>query len=168
MSLDVVLIGLMSLPSSLVYLQFHPVAYLLKLQIEMTMADLITKIVRSSNGGDYYSNSRSGGRTKNGGPPGTASGKKAGRGGSHVHNLTFTEQNKTHVEVGDPDTDFELRERTGTNTPQPDVGIRKTVETVVNSEPREGRESHEREIDDSESQSSSTRKLHYHYGLKPV
>ncbi|PCD39400.1 hypothetical protein FGRA07_00671 [Fusarium graminearum] len=48
LSLDIVLVGLMSLPSSLVYLSFHPVAYLLKLQIEMKMAELITKIVRSS------------------------------------------------------------------------------------------------------------------------
>ncbi|KAL2754917.1 hypothetical protein ACRALDRAFT_2092163, partial [Sodiomyces alcalophilus JCM 7366] len=48
LSLDVVLIGLMSLSSSLVYLSFHPVCYLLKLQIEMEMAELIRKLVKSS------------------------------------------------------------------------------------------------------------------------
>ncbi|KAF5578721.1 lactoylglutathione lyase [Fusarium pseudoanthophilum] len=48
LSLDVVLVGLMSLPSTLVYLSFHPVCYLLKLQIEMKMAELISKIIRSS------------------------------------------------------------------------------------------------------------------------
>ncbi|KAF5618357.1 hypothetical protein F52700_12306 [Fusarium sp. NRRL 52700] len=48
LSLDVVLVGLMSLQSTLVYLSFHPVCYLLKLQIEMNMAELITKVVRSS------------------------------------------------------------------------------------------------------------------------
>ncbi|KAI5460416.1 hypothetical protein BGZ63DRAFT_424924 [Mariannaea sp. PMI_226] len=48
-SLDIVLIGLMSLPSKLVYLQFHPVAYLGKLFIEMNMADLIAKVAKASN-----------------------------------------------------------------------------------------------------------------------
>lgn len=35
--------------SSLVYLQFHPVAYLAKLSIEMNMADLIVKVVKATN-----------------------------------------------------------------------------------------------------------------------
>ncbi|UQC78780.1 uncharacterized protein CLUP02_04257 [Colletotrichum lupini] len=49
MSLDVILIGLMSLPNTLIYAQFHPLAYLLKLHIEMGMADLIAKVVKASN-----------------------------------------------------------------------------------------------------------------------
>ncbi|KAI0482133.1 hypothetical protein GGR56DRAFT_618739 [Xylariaceae sp. FL0804] len=49
LSLDVVLIGLMSLPNNLVYEQFHPVAYLLKLVIEMNMAELIGKVAKASN-----------------------------------------------------------------------------------------------------------------------
>ncbi|KAH6697162.1 hypothetical protein F5X68DRAFT_226548 [Plectosphaerella plurivora] len=56
----VALIGLMSLPSGLVYLSFHPVAYLSKLYIEMKMAELITKLVRSTGGRgsqDIYYNS---------------------------------------------------------------------------------------------------------------
>ncbi|OLN83289.1 hypothetical protein CCHL11_03028 [Colletotrichum chlorophyti] len=48
MSLDVILIGIMSLPNTLIYAQFHPLAYLLKLHIEMGMADLIAKVVRAS------------------------------------------------------------------------------------------------------------------------
>ncbi|KZL66321.1 hypothetical protein CT0861_04211 [Colletotrichum tofieldiae] len=48
MSLDVILIGLMSLPNTLIYAQFHPLAYLLKLHIEMGMADLIAKVVKAS------------------------------------------------------------------------------------------------------------------------
>ncbi|CAM1504781.1 Fc.00g023720.m01.CDS01 [Cosmosporella sp. VM-42] len=48
-SLDIALIGLMSLPSKLVYLQFHPVAYLIKLFIEMNMAELIAKVAREPN-----------------------------------------------------------------------------------------------------------------------
>ncbi|KAK7959130.1 uncharacterized protein PG986_003984 [Apiospora aurea] len=49
LSLDIVLIGVMSLPDDAVYLQFHPLVYLLKLQIEMNLAELLAKIVRASN-----------------------------------------------------------------------------------------------------------------------
>lgn len=41
------LIGLMSLPNQVVYIQFHPVAYMVKLNIEMTMANLITHLARN-------------------------------------------------------------------------------------------------------------------------
>ena len=41
------IIGLMFLPNQLVFMQFHPVAYTIKLNIEMTMAKLITKIATS-------------------------------------------------------------------------------------------------------------------------
>ncbi|KAK1973351.1 hypothetical protein LZ30DRAFT_611118, partial [Colletotrichum cereale] len=47
-SLDITLIGVMSLPNTLIYAQFHPLAYLLKLHIEMGMADLIAKVVKAS------------------------------------------------------------------------------------------------------------------------
>lgn len=43
------LIGLMSLPNQIVYIQFHPVTYMVKLNIEMSMADLITKLARGEN-----------------------------------------------------------------------------------------------------------------------
>ena len=48
-ALDATFIGLMSLDLSTAYLQFQPVAYLSKLYIEMTMAELIRKIVKSTN-----------------------------------------------------------------------------------------------------------------------
>jgi len=38
------LIGLMFLPNHMVFTQFHPVAYMVKLNIEMTMASLIRRI----------------------------------------------------------------------------------------------------------------------------
>lgn len=38
------LLGLMSLPNEVVYVQFHPVAYMVKLNIEMSMASLITRL----------------------------------------------------------------------------------------------------------------------------
>ncbi|CAJ2509142.1 Uu.00g141680.m01.CDS01 [Anthostomella pinea] len=48
-SLDVALIGLMSLPTPTTYIQFQSLAYLVKLHVNMHMADLIRKIVRASN-----------------------------------------------------------------------------------------------------------------------
>jgi hypothetical protein len=42
------LICLMSLKNQVVYIQFHPVAYMVKLNIEMSMASLTTKIARNS------------------------------------------------------------------------------------------------------------------------
>ncbi|KAL2267205.1 hypothetical protein VTJ83DRAFT_4482 [Remersonia thermophila] len=43
-SLDVMLIGMMSLPDDAVYVQVHPLVYLTKLNIEMNMAELIGKV----------------------------------------------------------------------------------------------------------------------------
>ncbi|KAL1966283.1 hypothetical protein VTN77DRAFT_4636 [Rasamsonia byssochlamydoides] len=55
-SMDVLLIGLMSLKNQLVYVQFHPVTYMVKLNIEMTMAGLITKIARRPGRADHDNN----------------------------------------------------------------------------------------------------------------
>ncbi|KAF2087720.1 hypothetical protein K490DRAFT_23453, partial [Saccharata proteae CBS 121410] len=46
--MDVMIIAAMSIPNSFVYIQFHPLAYLVKLNIEITMAHLIKKIAISS------------------------------------------------------------------------------------------------------------------------
>lgn len=40
----------MLLPNKIVYLQFHPVAYMIKLNIEMSMASLITRLARAGGG----------------------------------------------------------------------------------------------------------------------
>lgn len=54
---QVLIIAMMSLPNTFVYMQFHPVAYIVKLNIEMSMAELITKVARDtqSAGSDPYS-----------------------------------------------------------------------------------------------------------------
>ncbi|KKY23084.1 hypothetical protein UCDDS831_g03209 [Diplodia seriata] len=46
--MDVMIIAAMSIPNSFVYIQFHPLAYLVKLNIELTMADLIRRIAISA------------------------------------------------------------------------------------------------------------------------
>ncbi|ORY58557.1 uncharacterized protein BCR38DRAFT_74566 [Pseudomassariella vexata] len=47
--LDITLIGAMSLPSSVVYFQFNPLVFLTKLYIELNLAELIARVVHSSN-----------------------------------------------------------------------------------------------------------------------
>ncbi|KAJ4345398.1 uncharacterized protein N0V89_011528 [Didymosphaeria variabile] len=46
--MDVMIIAAMSIPNSFIYIQFHPLAYLVKLNIEMTMANLIKRIAVST------------------------------------------------------------------------------------------------------------------------
>ncbi|KAJ0120788.1 hypothetical protein J7T55_015522 [Diaporthe amygdali] len=46
LSMDILIISMMSLKNTFVYMQFHPLAYMVKLNIEMTMADLIAKIAK--------------------------------------------------------------------------------------------------------------------------
>ncbi|KXJ88004.1 hypothetical protein Micbo1qcDRAFT_236150 [Microdochium bolleyi] len=47
--MDILVLGSMSLPSGVIYAQFHPLQFLVKLLIELFMADLIAKIVREDN-----------------------------------------------------------------------------------------------------------------------
>ncbi|KAK8055636.1 hypothetical protein PG993_000863 [Apiospora rasikravindrae] len=51
--MDVCLVVLLSLPNEMVYIQFHPCAYLVKLHIEMTMASLITRLARGQPDNDF-------------------------------------------------------------------------------------------------------------------
>ncbi|KAL7268198.1 hypothetical protein RUND412_009195 [Rhizina undulata] len=44
LSMDCLIIGTMSVENSFVYMQFHPLAYNVKLKIELAMADLIRQI----------------------------------------------------------------------------------------------------------------------------
>lgn len=48
------LIGLMFLKNQVVYIQFHPVAYIVKLNIEMSMASLVVRLARGQPQNDMY------------------------------------------------------------------------------------------------------------------
>ncbi|CAF3617037.1 unnamed protein product [Fusarium graminearum] len=135
LSLDIVLVGLMSLPSSLVYLSFHPVAYLLKLQIEMKMAELITKIVRSSgtrgsDEGYYHSsnmtnmNQRQMTSTAKAKPDGPLTGMHGAMRG----------RNTTLIEGGDLG-ELESSLESARNGRDNMSGIVRTIETTVDSSP---------------------------------
>ncbi|KAF5257557.1 hypothetical protein FOXYS1_11911 [Fusarium oxysporum] len=60
-SMDILLLGFLSLPDPYLYVQFAPLAYIVKLYIELLMANLISKVVRSGadgQGDGYRGSSR--------------------------------------------------------------------------------------------------------------
>ncbi|KAF9028458.1 hypothetical protein BDZ89DRAFT_1133606 [Hymenopellis radicata] len=64
LSMDVLIITMMSLHNDFVYMLFHPVAYIVKLNIEMAMSNLIIKVARDTgvhiiDGAALHSNSTS-------------------------------------------------------------------------------------------------------------
>lgn len=48
------IIGLMFLKNQVVYIQFHPVVYMVKLNIEMSMASLVVRLARGKAENDMY------------------------------------------------------------------------------------------------------------------
>ncbi|CAE6475163.1 unnamed protein product [Rhizoctonia solani] len=48
LSMDVIIIGMLSYRNDLVYMQFHPVAFMVKLEIEMCMSRLMLKVAKST------------------------------------------------------------------------------------------------------------------------
>ncbi|KAM0561999.1 hypothetical protein ACHAPJ_002441 [Fusarium lateritium] len=142
MTMDVLLIAMMSLPNDIVYVQFHPLAYLVKLHIEMNMADLITKVVKASNPNGYdYSGSRSN--------P-TQQLQKSSRGQSNKSKAPtgmFAGGNTTFIEAGADD--IEMVDRM-------EGGIQKTTRTEVVV-----KQSSQSEPDDRDmvSETGSTRQL---------
>ncbi|CAH0021459.1 unnamed protein product [Clonostachys rhizophaga] len=59
LSMDVLIIAMMSLKNTFVYMQFHPLAYIVKLKIEMSMANLIAKIAKAQQRGTEFEYTRS-------------------------------------------------------------------------------------------------------------
>ncbi|KAI1343720.1 hypothetical protein F5Y15DRAFT_175762 [Xylariaceae sp. FL0016] len=112
LALDVILIGTMSLPNGIVYVQFHPLVYLVKLHIEMNIAELIAKVVRASNpnptgSGGYNSNSNRYGGT---------------------HNMTTLVPARNHQSTHSGEDD---------GNPTKGGGIQRTIETHVVREPKQ-------------------------------
>ncbi|KAJ6783007.1 hypothetical protein PWT90_08342 [Aphanocladium album] len=56
-AMDAALLGMLSLPNAYVYVQFAPLVYIVKLYIELVMASLIAKIVKSQTSHHGYPNS---------------------------------------------------------------------------------------------------------------
>ncbi|KAI9738839.1 MAG: hypothetical protein M1834_008346 [Cirrosporium novae-zelandiae] len=153
LGMDVMIIGTMSLHNTFVYMQFHPLAYLVKLNIEMTMAELISRVSRSRQHGfragalsstsenhtyptELTSNPKSGPRSKNAGPSKT--GRLTGvvspntQGGIHFADITSGDRKDT-VNGGDGFGDM--------GDPFTGAGIMKTTNVVITrdeAEPKDG------------------------------
>ncbi|RGP75489.1 hypothetical protein FSPOR_597 [Fusarium sporotrichioides] len=142
MTMDILLIAMMSLPNDVVYVQFHPLAYLVKLHIEMNMADLIVKVVKASNGNGYdYSGSKSGSTQ-----PKQKSGNKLGKG--HIPSAMFIGGNLTLIQAGVDDIEMNRMEG----------GIQKTTRTEVEVVVKQNRSS-DSDDQDSASNAESMRPL---------
>ncbi|KAJ4137865.1 hypothetical protein NW754_001509 [Fusarium falciforme] len=169
-SMDVVLIGLMSLPVAVVYLEFQCFAYLTKLYIEMNMAELIKKVVRATQHGDKDGRSTSGI-----GPSGKSSrttdvprgGISEENGRSRFSGLISRGASKAsptrytaHIELGSTEDVSTSRQhgQGSSQPPQPTIGIHKTVITEIVSSKVE-------DDDTPRSESSSTRQLNGKYGV---
>jgi hypothetical protein len=128
MSLDAIIIATMSIPNGLVYIQFHPLMYILKLHIELNMASLIGKVVKASGttGGAYHKDTELNGSIAKG---------RAPRMNNVLGSVQQTHQSHVH---SDPS---EIRNHTP-------GGITRMVQTSVTSRP------HNVEADDRDSQSS--------------
>ncbi|KAK7423539.1 hypothetical protein QQX98_000997 [Neonectria punicea] len=157
---DIALIGLASLKSSLVYLSFHSICFLFKLQMEMQMAELVTKIVRVSNGHGSGNNSHRLSITTKSRSEGTGGKSKFSHTLSKGHNAGFRGGNTTQIEVGYHDS-LELDLRDGAHSGAGGHGIIKTVQTTIDRVPAV-----DNDRDEVDSVSSSTRKLHYRNGYE--
>ncbi|KAK7985562.1 hypothetical protein PG988_003184 [Apiospora saccharicola] len=135
--LDAVLMGATFLPSPVVYLQFHPLTYLMKLYIEMNVASLIVKVVRDTSVDGH-------GHTVRGRPHKSSQYYRTGDhdGAANHKMVTFITANRTRrddPEAGDGHSDVGIAVE--------NEGIRKTVETQI---------VHGKAEDDGASETSST------------
>ncbi|UPX18930.1 uncharacterized protein EKO05_0009212 [Ascochyta rabiei] len=129
--MDVMIIGAMSIPNSFVYIQFHPLAYLVKLNIEMVMANLIKRIAISASrkpgnaslANDFRSSNLSTSGAKSGG---TGAPKRSRRESNHELASVFSYKGDiSHYTAEDRVVSFAP---TGNE-------IKKTHEVVISSEP---------------------------------
>ena len=136
----------MSLPNTFVYMQFHPVAYIVKLNIEMTMANLISKVARVSNSTGTHSSR------------GQAShSHSAGRSAMHTGSIPFERelkpmpqrasvsfafQSARDNQEGDTNRFDDGTKRIHFSSPSvdntPEGGIMKTTTTIITSQAVEG------------------------------
>ncbi|KAF4448056.1 hypothetical protein F53441_8487 [Fusarium austroafricanum] len=144
MSLDVILIGSMSIGNGFIYVQFHPLVYILKLHIEMNISDLIVRVVRATGDHSSYPEGGIDENTELRSRMKAAVSKKTG--GS---NRTGTNGGKG-VMFSSTGRNLEVRVDAGGQAPtsQAQGGITKVTQTQVTVLPKQGE-------DDASSQSST-------------
>ncbi|CAH0002117.1 unnamed protein product [Clonostachys byssicola] len=103
MSLDIILIGTMSIGNGFIYVQFHPLIYMLKLHIEMNISSLIVRVVMATGdkssyineyqqGTELQSKSKSGNTNRAG--PGASN-----RTGGGMDSLFSSGRNEVHIDA---------------------------------------------------------------------
>ncbi|KAI9736127.1 MAG: hypothetical protein M1834_001011 [Cirrosporium novae-zelandiae] len=150
---QILIISTMSLANTFVYVQFHPLAYLVKLNIEMSLADLISSISRQTQSGGATSGGNTG-RSHNGYFPstelttiksghdlGTSKGVhfsvNASRGYGKPFDESFSESGNGKVNVYSVDENDNLKGAVGEPDMESDFfkgRIVKTTDVVVNRE----------------------------------
>lgn len=134
------------------YIQFHPLTYLLKLHIEMNIAELITKVVQASNPMEGHSGHKSHslpGTLEHSSRKSRVNAKPHGSGFSAHISSMLSGSHGDHIEISSQETAHEMKPQEG--------GIHKKMETTVTSKALEE--------DEFGSESSSTRKLHKAIGM---
>ena len=150
----------MSIGNGTIYIQFHPLVYILKLHIEMNIAELIVKVVRATSGSPYYASGtelHSSRKNRSNFPQnqqqagGGGSQLRTGTNGQSVDPFSAGETGVTaSVEAGEA-----YAKRGGG---MPGTGITKIVQTRVTSRRRD------EDADEDGSSESSTRNLQQHHG----
>ncbi|KAF4978464.1 hypothetical protein FZEAL_5150 [Fusarium zealandicum] len=135
-----ILIGSMSIGNGFIYVQFHPLVYMLKLHIEMNISALIVKVVRATGDNSSYARDtelQSKNKTQG----------QENRSGPATASMNLFSGNRTRVEAeGSEDTPRDY----------PQEGITKVIQTRVTVAPRNP---NELEDDEDVSSQSSTRRL---------
>ncbi|KAI1498237.1 hypothetical protein F5X99DRAFT_432202 [Biscogniauxia marginata] len=172
--MDLLLIGLMWLPNQVVFIQFHPVTYMVKLNIEMTMSSLITKLAKRGMGDEVldphtesFSHDKSRDYNKN-----TRTGHDNApcqRGGTVLSTFTVNAKGGC-VLLGDDD--FDHRRAQGHTGIQRTVDIRIEEESIISDTEktqddleRGGRRSPRRDVED---ELSLTRNMGHPRPLDPT
>jgi hypothetical protein len=115
------LIGLMWLPNQSVFIQFHPVTYMVKLNIEMSMAKLITRLASRGASDEYYPEMSNSHPTE--GQSGHRSTADHSSPWAHGNSMQLAQMSK--VVAGDSDDD------TRSSTDLPGIHRRTEIEVVV-------------------------------------
>ncbi|KAG6007118.1 hypothetical protein E4U21_006302 [Claviceps maximensis] len=129
--MDAALLGMLSLPTAYLYVQFAPVVYIVKLHIELTMASLIAKIVRKSVTSSHphapvYANQSSRSQGRNYAQVLEAS-QRGGGTRSSSGTCTDTFGNDVEIQKTDSSSDIPLKYFAGK------IGVVKTVTTTVST-----------------------------------
>ncbi|KAK8084294.1 hypothetical protein PG997_005565 [Apiospora hydei] len=128
------LIGLMFLPNPVVFIQFHPVTYLTKLNIEMSVANLIARLARGGNNSDQFHSSS----YNNTGPRTQQQRNNPQFGNEQDLALKSFTKSRIRSEPADDDSDHGVAGNGGGITPMGGIHKRLEYEVTIHQNPSPG------------------------------